>query len=72
MRTLVRLGCLSAGRAYLTHSTNLATTLWLCVIFDTAGEVLEALVGCLGVVTVSHRNMEVYHAAPDADWTYPP
>jgi hypothetical protein len=39
---------------------------------DTAGEVLEALVGCLGVVTVSHRNMEVYHAAPDADWTYPP
>jgi hypothetical protein len=44
----------------------------LLAIFDTAGEVLEALVGCLGVVTVSHRNMEVYHAAPDADWTYPP
>jgi hypothetical protein len=45
---------------------------WVIVTFDTAGEVLEALVECLGVVTVSHRNVEVYHAAPDADWTCPP
>jgi hypothetical protein len=38
----------------------------------TAGEVLDALVGGLGVVTVSHSNVEVDQAAPDADRTHPP
>jgi transposase len=38
----------------------------------TAGEVLEALVRCLGVVMISHVNVEVHHASPNADRTRPP
>jgi hypothetical protein len=39
---------------------------------DTAGEVLEALVRCIGIVKVSHIDMEVHHASPDADRSHPP
>ena len=39
---------------------------------DTAGEVLHALVRCIGIVVISDRDSEVYHASPDADRTHPP
>jgi hypothetical protein len=45
--------------------------LWFLASFDTAGEVLRALVGCLGVEKVSCIDVEVSHASPDADWTHP-
>jgi hypothetical protein len=37
---------------------------------DTDGEVLQALVRCIGIVMVSDRSSEVPHASPDADRTY--
>jgi hypothetical protein len=40
--------------------------------FDTAGEVLRALVPSLGIVMVSDRSSEVPHASPDANRTRPP
>jgi hypothetical protein len=46
---------------------KLATTSSVFVIFATDGEVLEALVRCIGVVMVSCRHLEVHHASPDAD-----
>jgi hypothetical protein len=39
--------------------------------FDTAGEVLAALVRCLGVEKVWCSDVEVYDASPDADRTHP-
>ena len=38
---------------------------------DTAGEVLQALVRSIGIVKISDRDLEVYHASPDADRTRP-
>jgi hypothetical protein len=38
---------------------------------DTAGEVLQALVRCIGIVVISHRDSsEVFHASPDANRTH--
>jgi hypothetical protein len=45
----------------------MAKTSWLFVSFDTAGEVLEALVRSLGVVKIPSLDVEVHHASPDAD-----
>jgi hypothetical protein len=53
-------------------SVKLATTSWLFVSFDTAGEVLEALRRCIGIVKGSRIDMEVHHASPDADRSHPP
>jgi hypothetical protein len=37
---------------------------------DTAGEVLQVLVRCLGIVVISHRaSSEVFQASPDAKRT---
>jgi hypothetical protein len=38
---------------------------------DTAGEVLQALVRCLGVVMVSCADVEGPHASPNANRTHP-
>jgi hypothetical protein len=38
---------------------------------DTAGEVLQALVRCIGVVMVSCADVEVPHTSPDANRTRP-
>jgi hypothetical protein len=38
--------------------------------FDTAGEVLQALVRRIGIVVIEDRHSEVYHASPDADRTH--
>jgi hypothetical protein len=46
---------------------QLATTSWLIVSFDPAGEVLEAWVRCIGVVKIPPNDVEVPHASPDAD-----
>jgi ferredoxin-nitrite reductase len=44
----------------------------LSTIYDTAGEVGQALVGSLGIATISCIAWEVHHASPDADRTRPP
>jgi hypothetical protein len=53
------------------RSSNRVIILWVIVAFDTAGEVLHALVRCIGIVVISDRDSEVYHASPDADRTHP-
>jgi prevent-host-death family protein len=40
---------------------------WIIVTCDTAGEVLRALVRCLGVEKVSCLDVEVHQASPHAD-----
>jgi hypothetical protein len=49
----------------------LAKITWLIVAFDTAGEVLEALVRCIGIVKIPSLDVEVPHASPDADRACP-
>jgi hypothetical protein len=49
------------------YGPNMATTSWVIVTFDTAGEVSQALVRCIGIVMVSDTYLEVHHASPDAD-----
>jgi DNA replication protein DnaC len=47
--------------------TKLVIISWVSVVFDTAGEVVQALVRCIGIVVISDRHSEVSHASPDAD-----
>jgi hypothetical protein len=49
---------------------NLAATFWVLGCFDTDGEVVQALVRCIGIVVIEDRHSEVYHASPDADRTH--
>jgi hypothetical protein len=48
----------------------MARASWVFVTFDTAGEVLQALVRCLGTVVISDSPLEVCHASPEANRTH--
>jgi hypothetical protein len=57
--------------ARVAAAVKLAVISSVFVTFDTDGEVLQALVRCIGVVMDSHTYLEVDHASPDADRTSP-
>jgi hypothetical protein len=66
------LGCKSRLRiGAITRKKAPHKTMWVTGAFDTAGEVLHALVRSIRVAMISYINMEVSHAASDADRARP-
>jgi hypothetical protein len=48
---------------------SIPVEIWLFRAFDTAGEVLDTRVRCIGLVMIADNPSEGHHALPDADRT---